>query len=366
MVALGGLLVLGAMPRLKKRLRTRDAVWLALGLVVLANSRPYEGLVLGLTVAAGLLPWLFGAKHPAFSVMLRRLVIPVMAVLVMSAFATAFYYYRVTGNPFRMAYEINWDTYIRARYFVWQPPGAQVSYHHAVMRNFYGAEFEYYQWVRTTGGFLRTRLRRASLLWRFYLGPALTMPLVVLPWIVGDRKMRFPLIATVVFLFALTVDIWIFPHYFAPAVGLLLIILVQCLRHLAQWRWRSVGRTLVRAVFLVCCTIVIVRLTAAAARIPLELPWPRGDLARAKILRDLENTPGRHVVIVQFSDTHDPDREWVYNRADIDRARIIWARDMGEDENERLIRYFSDRKIWLLRADHAPPALQPHQPPLRH
>jgi hypothetical protein len=367
-VALGGLLVLGAMPRLKRRLRTRDAVWLALGLVILANSRPYEGLVLGLTVALGLLPWLFGAKHPSFSVLLRRLVIPVMAILLISAFATAFYYYRVTGNPSRMAYEINRDTYSRARYFVWQPRGAEVSYHHAVMRDFYGAEFEYYQWARTTGGFLRTRLRRASLLWRFYLGPVLTMPLVVLPCIIGDRKMRFPLIATVVFLLALTVEIWIFPHYFAPAVGLLLIILVQCLRHLAQWRWhrRSVGRALVRSVFLVCCMIVILRLTAAAVRIQLELPWPRGDLARARILRDLENTPGRHLIIVQYSDMHDPDREWVYNRADIDRARTVWARDMGEDENERLIRYFSDRKIWLLMADHAVPVLQPYQSPLRH
>jgi hypothetical protein len=112
--------------------------------------------------------------------------------------------------------------------------------------------------------------------------------------------------------------------------------------------------------------IVILRLTAAAVRIQLELPWPRGDLARARILRDLENTPGRHLIIVQYSDMHDPDREWVYNRADIDRARTVWARDMGEDENERLIRYFSDRKIWLLMADHAVPVLQPYQSPLRH
>src|SRR5215467_6842297 len=150
-VALGGLLVLGAMPRLKKHLRTRDATCAGLGLVVLANSRPYEGLVLGLTVAVGLLPRLFGEKHPAYSVLLRRVVIPVVAVLLISAFGTAYYYYRVTGNPFQMAYEVNRDTYSRARYFVWQPPGAPVSYRHAVMGNFYSAEFEYYQWTRTPG-----------------------------------------------------------------------------------------------------------------------------------------------------------------------------------------------------------------------
>jgi hypothetical protein len=45
-VALGGALVIGALPRVKKHARTRDAVILALGLAILANTRPYEGFIL--------------------------------------------------------------------------------------------------------------------------------------------------------------------------------------------------------------------------------------------------------------------------------------------------------------------------------
>lgn len=362
-VALGGALVLGAVPRLKKRLHARDAVWLTLGLVILANSRPYEGLILGLTVGIILLAWLLGPQRPRFSLVLSRLIIPVAALLILSALGTGYYYYRVTGNPFRLGYEVNRVTYSRAQYFVWQrPQRAVLVYNHAAMRNFYDAEFESYQWTRTLGGLLRTRLKKAVLLWRFFLGPALTIPLLALPCTVGDRKMRFPVIAMVLFLLGLAVETWIFPHYLAPAIGLLFLILMQCLRHLARWRWhgRNAGMALVRAVPVICGCIVILRLTAVAAKVPIELPWPRGNFDRARIVRNLENTPDRHLIIVQYDKAHDPDREWVYNNADIDREKIIWARDMGENKNQELIHYFSNRKVWLLRADKSPPAVEPY------
>jgi len=43
--------------------------------------------------------------------------------------------------------------------------------------------------------------------------------------------------------------------------------------------------------------------------------------------------------------------EWVYNQADIDNAKIVWARDMGPTDNVELIRYFKDRSVWLLQPD---------------
>jgi hypothetical protein len=40
--------------------------------------------------------------------------------------------------------------------------------------------------------------------------------------------------------------------------------------------------------------------------------------------------------------------QWVFNGADIDRARVIWAHDLGAARNPELIRDYPDRTIWLV------------------
>jgi len=65
-------------------------------------------------------------------------------------------------------------------------------------------------------------------------------------------------------------------------------------------------------------------------------------------------------VLVHYSPNHDPLLEWVYNGADIDGQKVVWARDMGADQNEELLRYYSNRRAWLLEADDVPPNLLPY------
>jgi hypothetical protein len=54
--------------------------------------------------------------------------------------------------------------------------------------------------------------------------------------------------------------------------------------------------------------------------------------------------------------------EWVYNGADIDGQRVVWARDLGDSENQKLEHYYPDRKLLLLEPDSRPPRLGPYQP----
>jgi hypothetical protein len=70
--------------------------------------------------------------------------------------------------------------------------------------------------------------------------------------------------------------------------------------------------------------------------------------------------PGLHLVIVRYREEHDPRDEWVYNGAEIDQAKVVWARDMGPEKNLELIHYFKDRKVWLVEPDVLTPSLSPY------
>jgi hypothetical protein len=102
-----------------------------------------------------------------------------------------------------------------------------------------------------------------------------------------------------------------------------------------------------------------------AAMIPYET-WDSIDRPgldrRNQIGEKLAQIPGRQLVFVHYSPAHNFQDEWVYNDADVDGARIVWARDRGPAENLALQSYYSDRRAWLLDPDERPPKLDPYAP----
>jgi hypothetical protein len=81
--------------------------------------------------------------------------------------------------------------------------------------------------------------------------------------------------------------------------------------------------------------------------------WSSNPLhRRATVVEHLAKEQGLHLVIVRYGQgPATPDMElWVHNRADIDRAKVVWAHDMGKARNQELIDYFHDRRVWFLNA----------------
>src|SRR5713101_5287157 len=80
--AIGGALVLGAFPRIKRRRSVRDALILGLGLAILGNSRPYESVFYSAPILVALALFLFRSKYPL--TYMRRIVLPLGIVLVIT------------------------------------------------------------------------------------------------------------------------------------------------------------------------------------------------------------------------------------------------------------------------------------------
>ncbi len=359
-VAFAGALVLGACPRMRTRYRVRDSLLMGIGLVILANSRPFEGLLFSVPVAAAMLWSIAGSRRRSLGASLSRIVLPVFVVLVCGALATGYYYYRVTGNPFRMSYQVNRDTYSTVPYFLWQTAPPEPVYHHAVMRDFYRSIRTEFDKNFTLRGYLWIAAQKAYLLWLFFLGPLLTLPFLAFPWILRQTKMRLPLAIVGVMFVGFAVETWTLPHYFSPAVGALYIILVQCMREL--WYSRvinpRIGPALVRSIPALACAMILLRVSTAALNVPIESKWPRGNLARAEAKGELSQMPGKQLVLVRYGPNHRFDKEWVANDADIDHSKVVWARDMGDDKNLELLRYFRDRTVWRVNGDASPAELE--------
>ena len=360
--ALGGALVMGAWPRLRRRPTVGRSLILACGLVILANSRPYEGFVFAIPVAIAMLVWLVGRKRPAFGLSMRRVIVPILVVLLLAGVATAYYYDCVTGDPLRLAYQVNRETYATAPYFIWQRPRIAPAYNHEVVRSLYDWELAEFHRYRALTGYLSGVGWKLKSWWQFYLGPLLTVPLLALPRVVSQRKILLPLLICAAMAGAFAVQTWTLAHYFSPAVCVLYLLLVQCMRQL--WHWpranRGLGRMLVRAIPVVACAMILLRVAAAGTHVPIEPAWPRGNLERAMILRQLQQMPESQLVIVRYGPGHDFNREWVYNEADIDGAKVVWARDMGRSGNQELLNYFRNRKVWVVEGDSPAPELRPY------
>ena len=357
LAATGGALLLGALPRIMKRRRIGDALLMATGFAVLANTRPYEGLVLSLVVIARLAFWIV-QERPALRPLLRNTLFPMMLVLGLAGAATGYYFWRVTGSPLKMPQQVNRETYAIARYFYWQNAYPEHEYHHKVIRDFYKLELTEFERARTMTGFLAQTAKKIAFIWVFYIAPILTLPLFLLPRVVRDRRIRFLLIAGAIGFAGSAVVVFFNIHYVAPLVPVLLAVIVQGMRHLrtVQWEGRPVGRFLVRAVVVLFLIMIPVRVRILAASPP---PGTEGVIGprRSAIMARLESLPEPQIVLVRYGAEHKPLSEWVYNGADVDHAKVIWARDMGPAQNEELLRYYKDRQVWLLDADENPPEL---------
>jgi hypothetical protein len=377
-VALGGALLLGGLPRFIKHGRFGDALLMAVGVSLLALCRPYDGMMLCIPVASYLIWWMFFGKNRLGTILLlRRTAIP-LALIAASLAWMGYYDYRAFGNPLTLSYTVNRAQFATAPYFIWQNQRPEPAYPYKKMREFYQIELNSYEKIHSLRGFVPETLLKAARGTIFYTGILLLVPLIMLRRVFRDRRIRFLVLCCLVLALGQLIEIFLIPHYLAPFTAAFYAIGLQAMRHLRFWTpgGEPVGVTLQRLLVTLCVVMAVVRLYAEPLHLALPV-WPaawaaewfgpssRSGTERANIVAQLERLPGKKLVIVRYSPDHDPMVEWVYNTSDIDNAKVVWAWDMDDANNQKLIHYYKDRTVWLIEPDAGPAKASPFPLPVQ-
>lgn len=362
--AIGGALALGALPRIKRDGGARNAIGMGLGFAILACSRPYEGLFFSVPITIALIFWISRRKEN-FTWSLIRIVLPLAIILSATAGFLFYYFWRTTGNPLLPPYVANLRTYFVDPGFPWLPLRPTPEYHHELLRDYYlGWNLSQFEFARIHP-FLAAAIKLV-MLWFFFLGPLLSLPFLALGFALPygtsfkdlQPRTRFLLIVCFVTLIGLLLPAYANPHYAAPLTALIYAFVVMALQRIRRWRVRNkpTGIFVVRAVGTGVVLLLLLRvatpvfhlnITNSAAPMTWCSPWMQ-LYPRSQIESRLDAMPGKHLVLVHYGPQHDASASWVNNNADIDDSKIVWAHDMGPQENEQLIRYFSDRDVWWL------------------
>ena len=206
---IGGALTFGALRRIVHRPYPRNALLMGLGMAILANSRPFEGLVVSLPALAALLTWMIGKHSPAWQVSIGQTALPLLFVLTLTAGMMAYYNLRVTGDALRMPYLVHEATYAMTPLFLWQYPKPKPTYRHKEIDDFH-TDWSLSQYMRQCSiqqcsivRLLRDAGKKLGRVWKFYLGPVLTIPLVMLPRMLKNRWNRLTLLTCGLLLLAL-------------------------------------------------------------------------------------------------------------------------------------------------------------------
>jgi hypothetical protein len=344
--AIGGALVIGSFPRLLKR--RHSAAWLlATGSVLLIYTRPFEGSLLLAPVFVTLLFKHLSAKDWA----------AILVVALLGAAWLGYYNYRVTGSATLLPY-VEYDRQYPSTphlNLLPLPPPHQFSHLNFTLMD----RWEREAWQKTrTLDFIPTRFKKVYEMFDLFLGSLVLLVPVALFWrkLWSAPRLRLLWWCLLTGCVAVAFGMQYYQHYAAPILTVILILAVQAFRHLRVFEiaGRPAGRFLCRAA-------PAVMLLLAAGHQALQLYRPQTldegyppNVRMQRLEEALVQQAPANLVFVRYTKYRYPQEEWIYNRADIDNSPVIWAQDLGPQENRRLMEYFKGRSFWLLKPDENP------------
>jgi hypothetical protein len=359
--AMGGALVFGALPRLARDGKASAAFAGAIGIAILANSRPWEGLILVALTSVALVWW----TRNRFYVWLRPAVLfPFAAVMLTTAGGMAYYNFETTGSLTTFPYSVNQNRYAVSP-VLWIMPlyeSKNQEYRDPSMRDFWQS-WDLKNYTRIRQNPLRELFHLYDAFRDFVGGgagiilvfsAACAVPLARIP------RLRIALGVLLVFVCAMTVDKYVFAHYLAPGLGVFFVVAMFGLRLLRCHRLggQPTGLVLISSIVALAGIVSVSDTTRTILYPrPQSMDYPDVDFRRTVAAR-LESEAGPHLVLVRYAGDHVAHDEIIYNSPDIDSQKIVWAFDFGREADRPLIDYYSNRKVWLVQPDGPSPTIE--------
>jgi hypothetical protein len=370
--AAAGCLVFGALPRLRERGRARDGALLGAGFGMHLLSRPYESIFLAIGVVLFFCPIL---RQPDVLRKLARSLVAAVLVVLPAIAIILLQNKQVTGNWTILPEALSQYQYGVPAALTFQAspvphreltPQQELDY--KMQLSFQGDKAE------TLASYLERLVYRLRF-YRFFFYAPLYLALPVFLSAMGEFRFLWVLLSIA----ALALGINFFPafqfHYLAAVTCLFVLVAVTGLERLSRLSLAgfSWGREAAALIVVLCAAHFIFWYSLhvfdseewSLAMRQYET-WDtinhRNPERRIAAGKQLAQVPGKLLVFVRYWPQHIFQDEWVWNAADIDGARIVMARDLGPTEDEKLIRYYPGRAVWLLEPDFLPFRLSPYQP----
>ena len=360
--ATGAALVLGAYPRLIRANAFRYLFLMWLGIVLVLTTRTFEGGMLLIPVAILVAVHVFGKTGTVpRAERLLKVAVPGFVLLLVLAGWFAYYNWRTTGSPTTPPYTLGRQTQNIAPAFMF---GKIAPMHHftnpQMKQRYAGWEMTLYLPMLHPYGWRVLNTWKLEAFWAFYIRPLFTLPLLVIPFVARNRRVRLCLAIVAAGFTAALIEVWGPPYYFAPYLPVVMMLTIEGFRYLHAWRVAG-GRParLLTELVPVIAGVVFVGLVGcrvdglhvAGEDVFQWSSYENRMPERAIVEQMLNAKEGKHLVFVRYARFHDCVREWVFNRADLQGAKVVWAREYEAGRNQELAAYFADRRVWLVKAD---------------
>lgn len=376
----GGAFFFGGFRRIiKEKELLGSTLLMTLGGVILVNSRPFEGTITMIPALLLLLFRILSSSRIAFSQKLTQIVLPGFFITCLTLCAMGYFNYRITGSALRLPYTEHQSQYFSTPLFIFQNKVEATNSENRRLRELYGL-LHSSGLIRDIHSYNLPDVKYLYPVYAFvYLWLHLLFALVYPPLLLffvfslffvvrASKWMRFVLF-TIVFAFACIsfATYWDFTHYVAPLVCFFYLLLVQGFRYFLI---RAQKAKKLKLTFLL---LILLTLSSAYYRQFKTYEWVF-DLVHTIEKQDFSNTElkltesqtfdikvtatqyrglieetaekdaQKYLIIVDYDKSFHSFDEIVFNRADFQNAKVIWALSLSEEKNHALLNFYPDRK----------------------